>query len=78
MLHDKEDITRWVIRQGIARNPDRHGAGRTVDMLRSRRGWPLRLSSMPAGYPCISTGTDLDAFSRIPFTDNALLAHARG
>ncbi|MCB0560911.1 MAG: S9 family peptidase [Phaeodactylibacter sp.] len=71
MLHDKEDITRWAIRQGIARE------GRIGMWGWSYGGYATAaaLAFAPELYACgvsMYGPADLDAFSRIPFTDNAL------
>ena len=71
MHHDKVDITHWAIRQGIAREGQ-------IGMW----GWSYggyataaALAFAPELYACgisMYGPADLDAFSRIPFTDNNL------
>lgn len=71
MHHDKVDITRWAIRQGIARE------GKAGIWGWSYGGYAAAaaLAFEPELYACgmsMYGPTDMDAFLRIPFTDNPL------
>lgn len=71
MHHDKVDITRWAICQGIARE------GKIAMWGWSYGGYATAaaLAFAPELYACgisMYGPTDMDAFLRIPFTDNPL------
>ncbi|MCO6491919.1 MAG: S9 family peptidase [Phaeodactylibacter sp.] len=71
MHHDKVDITRWAIRQGIARE------GKAGIWGWSYGGYAAAaaLAFEPELYACgmsMYGPADMDAFLRIPFTDNPL------